>query len=139
MRQIPAALAALILSTLAGCHRQDVWDSDHHGAHQGRYSGIGLFAPGELWAKMTNGDVSKDPAAATPDDDDMIVVVVDSVTGEVRECGNYSGRCVSMNPWTRAIAKNQAVPVTLTKHAADLRREHAAAEPVKALDARTTE
>lgn len=59
-------------------------------------------------------------ASATTADDEHVIVVVDSQSGEVRECGDYSGVCASFNPWTRAIAGQQITPVQLTKHAADL-------------------
>ena len=62
----------------------------------------------------------KDPGAAKPEDDDVLIVVVDSDTGEVRECGNYSGRCVSMNPWTKAVGPQLRMPVRVDAHAADL-------------------
>jgi hypothetical protein len=64
-----------------------------------------------------------DPTSATTADDEHVIVVVDSQTGEIRECGDYSGVCASFNPWTRAIAGEQAAPVKLTKHAADLAAE----------------
>ncbi len=63
---------------------------------------------------------AKSAAAATAADDEHVIVVVDSQTGEVRECGDYSGLCVSLNPWTKAVAREQASPVTLTKHLADV-------------------
>ena len=49
-----------------------------------------------------------------------MIVTVDSDTGEIRECGNYSGLCVSMNPWTKAVAPQQHTPVTVGAHAAEL-------------------
>lgn len=74
----------------------------------------------------------RDAAAATAADDEHVIVVVDSQTGEIRECGDYSGQCISMNPWTKVIAPELAAPVKLTQHAADLAVESDEAEANKA-------
>ena len=66
---------------------------------------------------------ARDAAAANLGDDDHVIVVVDSRTGEIRQCGNYSGHCIGMNPWAGPLGQGQAAPVPLTKHAADLARE----------------
>lgn len=63
-----------------------------------------------------------DAAAAKLEDDKHIIVVVDSHTGEVRQCGDFSGVCVAMNPWAREGSRS-ATPVKLKKHAADLAAE----------------
>jgi len=118
MRGTQAALIATILVGLTGCHRMD-GTFNGGGPHHGRYAGIGLFSPGKIWAHLQS-DASRDPAAAKPEDDDVVIVVVDSDTGEIRECGSYSGRCVSMNPWTQAIAPQQHTPVGVGAHAAEL-------------------
>jgi len=100
-------------------------------AAHGRYVGIGVYQAGALWAKMALSGAAKDPSRATTQDDEHIIVVVDSQTGEVRECGDYSGLCASLSPWTQAIATPQKAPVTLTKHLADLAGEQTAAPPPK--------
>ncbi len=69
-------------------------------------------------------------AAAKVRDDDEIVVVVDSATGEVRQCGNLTGYCVGMNPWTRPLGASRTVPVNLSLHADQL-----AAETITVVDA----
>lgn len=120
MRAAEAALIAAALVGLSGCHQTPA--ESPNAQHHGRYAGIGLFSPGKIWAHL-QGDASKDPAAAKPEDDDVVIVVVDSDTGEVRECGNYSGRCVSMNPWTKAVGPQQRTPVGLDAHAAELANE----------------
>jgi hypothetical protein len=89
---------------------------------QGRYAGIGTYDPGRLWSQMAGIADPSDAAAAKLDDDDHIIVVVDSHTGEVRQCGNYSGVCVAMNPWAGEGSRS-ATPVKLKKHAADLATE----------------
>ncbi len=52
----------------------------------------------------------------------MSIVVIDSHTGEVRQCGDYSGFCVTMNPWTGQGSRVEA-PVKLKNHAADVQAE----------------
>lgn len=102
---------------LAGCSAPP--SSTGSTAH-GRYIGIGTYAAGELWSRMVIANPTKGISAATTRDDEHVIVVVDSQTGEVRECGDYTGLCVSMNPWTKPIATPQIAPVTLTKHLADI-------------------
>jgi hypothetical protein len=74
-----------------------------------------------------------DPAAARIADDEHVIVVVDSHTGEVRQCGDYSGACIAMNPWARNGSPN-AAPIRLTKHAADLAAEDEANAQALATD-----
>ena len=119
--------AILASALLAGCQeRAD--DADAGAGRHGRYIGIGTYAAGELWAKMAQPDMPRDAATATTADDEHVIVVVDSQTGEIRECGDYSGRCISMNPWTKGIAPAHVAPVKLTKHASDLAAEAQAAD-----------
>jgi hypothetical protein len=101
--------------------------SDSH--HLTRYSGIGIYAPGKLWEAQTNAQAktNQDAALAKVADDEQIIVVVDGKTGEVRECGNYSGYCASIQPWTKAV---EGAPVKLSKHADEV---NAAAEPDNAV------
>ena len=101
--------------------------ADEDGTRHGRYVGIGVFSAGELWSKMT-ASAPKDDAAARIADDEHVIVVVDSVTGELRECGDYSGHCISMNPWTKLISAEQETPVKLVKHMADLLRDEGKSE-----------
>lgn len=91
-----------------------------------RYSGVGTYTPGALWSQMAVPAVTKGPNAATPADDEHIIVVVDGFTGEVRACGDYSGACVSIDPWTRTPANRRGEPVALTRHLADVAREREA-------------
>ena len=117
-------LAALVL--LCGCDRGGGGGMSRPARH-GRYAGIGVFEPGMLWSRMALPKKTTAPQAATTADDEHIIVVVDTETGEVRECGDHSGYCTAMNPWTQAIAAQQQTPVTLTAHAADLAHEAEAA------------
>jgi hypothetical protein len=71
---------------------------------------------------------SKDPATSQPKDDEQIIVVLDSTTGELRHCGNLSGVCVAMNPWSKPLPASHTAPVLVGKHADQLDAEAAAAE-----------
>jgi hypothetical protein len=102
---------------LAGCNSPTSIASQP--AH-GRYVCIGVYSAGTLWSKMVIAAQPKASSAATIADDEHVIVVVDSQSGEVRECGDYTGVCVSLNPWTKAITSPQSTPVTLTKHLADV-------------------
>lgn len=103
---------------LAGCGQASNGPAspDRHG----RYAGIGTYPADQLWSHMAEPARPADAAAATISDDEQIIVLVDSHSGEVRQCGNLSGHCIAMNPWTGA---TRAAPVRLTAHAADLARE----------------
>lgn len=87
---------------------------------QGRYAGIGVFDAGRLWAQMSGAASATDPAAAGIADDEHVIVVLDSHTGEVRQCGDHSGYCVAMSPWSGSPPR---LPAKLAKHAADLASE----------------
>lgn len=92
-----------------------------------RFVAVGLYRPDALWTHIVAPAQARespppDPRLPVPDDDSQIVVVLDSATGEVRQCGNLSGRCVAMNPWSQTVP-----PTALLKHAADLRSEDARA------------
>src|SRR4051812_20789475 len=115
-------LTALLL--LGGCDRAA--DGGARPPRHGRYAGIGVFNAGDLWSRMAVPKQKGSPRAATIADDEHVIVIVDTDTGEVRECGDYSGYCTAMNPWTRAIASEQEAPVSLTAHATDLAQEAAA-------------
>ena len=108
---------------LAGCDRPN--DRAPHGPGQGRYLGIGIYDAGQMWQELSGGEQPKDPKAATLADDSEIIVVVDSVTGEVRQCGNLSGRCISMNPWRGPAG---ATPAPLARHAAEIAQESEAVD-----------
>eukprot|EP01035_Chromulina_nebulosa_P003576 gene3576-4878_t len=110
----------------------------------GRYVAVGFYAPGILWEQLTSkpepaaaetpAEATKtpapaefDPAAANLKDDDQILVVMDSKTGELRQCGNFSGHCIGFNPWSRPLGSGQSAPVQLLKHAQQLQEEIEAA------------
>lgn len=120
MSRISVVGILMVAALLAGCQQRAGDAEDQASGRHERYIGIGTYSVGELWSKMVQQDKPRDAASATSADDEHIIVVVDSQTGEIRECGDYSGRCVSMNPWTKVIAPEQATPVKFIQHAADL-------------------
>ena len=126
-------IAALALLTLAGCTKKAEETMAPGGAPQGRgrFVGVGIYAPSRLWEQLAAEPAADgarpaptDPAAATLKNDSEIIVVLDSSTGQLRQCGNLSGVCISMRPW----AKAGPAPARLLKHEADLQREAEAAE-----------
>jgi hypothetical protein len=126
MRGTLAILTAA--AVLGGCDRGPP-EQAPHGPGQGRYLGVGIYDAGTLWQEQANAEPPKDPKAATLADDSEIVVVVDSATGEIRQCGNFSGRCLSLNPWRGSAA---AAPAAFVRHAADVARDQAGGPSGKA-------
>jgi hypothetical protein len=114
MKRIMVIVTAAAI--LGGCDRVSP-ERAPRGPGQGRYLGIGIYDAGPLWQELANGEPPKDPKAATLADDSEVVVVVDSATGEIRQCGNFSGRCLSLNPWRGPAG---AAPAALVRHAADV-------------------
>jgi hypothetical protein len=111
----------LLAGMLAGCDKSE----DAYGPNpraQGRYAGIGTFDAGRMWSQTAGIAESKDAAAARIEDDEHVIVVIDTRTGEVRQCGDHSGVCVAMNPWSGGGAGLTA-PVRLKKHAGELDAE----------------
>ncbi len=130
-----AAVALLVV--LGGCNAlpEATIDGDSRTGH-GRYVGVGLYSAGRMWEQIKRPAAAAkdapDRAAAALADDSTIIVIADSVTGEIRQCGDASGFCTAMNPWTKQAL---GAPVSLVKHAADLDAE-AAAESKKAASSR---
>ena len=106
LRLKAAAVAAVAL--LGGCRQNAATNQWELGIEpsQGRYLGVGIYAPGAAWTRVTRpraGDVKLG-------DDQAIIVVTDSRSGEVRACGDLSGYCVAMNPWAKA---SRRAPIVL--------------------------
>jgi hypothetical protein len=76
-----------------------------------------------MWSRGITVVKPKDPGIATTADDNTIIVVVDSSTGEIRQCGNLSGYCITMHPWASPLSQSQASPLAVTKHDAELEQE----------------
>lgn len=108
---------------LGGCHKAGSWTEDDTKSHHGRYTGIGIYPADKMWSEIAGADKPKDRAVATTADDQNVIVVVDGETGEIRQCGNFSGYCVGMNPWSHTLAGKQTAPLGLDKHAAELNAE----------------
>lgn len=120
MKHSLAFVAAAGLA-LTGCNRSELTGSGTgHGA--GRYAGVGLYQADRMWKQLA-GPTPKESAAARIADDSYVIVAIDSRTGELRQCGNLSGRCIGMNPWSTAITQAQLAPATLVKHAEQLDAE----------------
>ncbi|MGC1303037.1 MAG: hypothetical protein WA840_11740 [Caulobacteraceae bacterium] len=127
VRPIGAALLAACLSAgLAGCNGPV---SESRGHTHGRYAGVGIYLPGELWSKMVQASAPASPSQARTADDEHVIVVVDGDTGEIRQCGDLSGYCVGMNPWTRTLVGPQVAPVQLSAHAGDGAKAKPSAAP----------
>jgi hypothetical protein len=118
-----AALFIFAALGLCGCDIDPAENAQSPAVPRGRYVGIGTYPATRLWAHVALPKSEKPASAANSSDDGQIIVVVDTSTGEVRQCGNYSGICIGMNPWTGALPAALAGPVTLTRHEADLQRE----------------
>jgi hypothetical protein len=110
MRLIPLLLFTVCVAGCGG--RADSGPGPRHG---GRYVGIGIYSPNAMWQRLAGAVRSEDQAAATLRDDEQVIVVVDSQTGEIRQCGNLSGHCIRMNPWS-----GQPAPARVIEHRAEL-------------------
>ena len=126
MRTIRVLLLLTTAIVLAGCGEMASNVADSNEPH-GRYGGVGIYGAGKVWSHLKVADESTDPNAATIKDDDAVIVVVDSKTGEVRECGNYSGYCTNIQPWAKFVA---GTPVKVTMHAADIEDSNTSAATV---------
>jgi len=91
---------------------------------QGRYSGIGIYEAGRLWAQTKGAPAATANDTARLEDDEHVIVIVDTHSGEVRQCGDHSGICVAMKPWSNGNPLF-AAPVRLEKHASELDAEAA--------------
>ena len=127
------ALLLIALAALAACSaEEEALEGFGSLKRAGRYSGVGLYGADELWRQLTPAPTAENPQAARLDDDTMVIAVVDSQTGEVRQCGNYSGHCIAMNPWAKPLPATQKTPAPLAKHAVDLEAEEQARDAATA-------
>ncbi|SRR5258706_8958137 len=117
--------AAIAVGCLGGCNKPA--PSDTLLGRHGRYVGLGIYSPGESWTRVADAQPPKqDTPAARHIDDQAIIVVADSDTGEIRACGDMTGYCVGMNPWSHPLSAAQQAPINLTRHV----QPPPAAEPV---------
>jgi hypothetical protein len=111
---------------LGACNKPKEAGADTVGEH-GRFAGIGIYSTDRMWSQIAGAEAPKSAATARLQDDREVIVVVDTRTGEVRQCGNLSGYCVGMNPWSKPLPAAQAAPLSMQKHQDDLEREDRAA------------
>ena len=116
-------VAGLAILLLPGCRPPGSPYSD--ATLRGRYVGVGIYTPGGPWTRMVV-PAQPTPTAAKLSDDQAIIVVVDSVTGELRACGDLSGYCIGTNPWKKMLASSQVAPISLTAHSEDVDKAAAA-------------
>lgn len=104
---------------LAGCTKAEEAAAEAVGrvGAKGRFVGVGTYSPGRLWNQLSRPALASpaDPAAATLKDDDHVIVVIDTATGELRQCGNLSGHCLTSNPWAKTTS-SQPAPAAVLKH-----------------------
>ncbi|KPF73972.1 hypothetical protein IP88_08195 [alpha proteobacterium AAP81b] len=100
----------IVLAALTGCGEL-AGTGPEPAPGNGRYVGVGLYAPHEGWQRQREVPPPAGDRAGLADDD-IVIVVTDSRTGEIRQCGNVSGHCTVMNPWGKAPL---AVPVRLDR------------------------
>jgi hypothetical protein len=114
MRAVRVSMGVVLVAlALGGCKKASVSEL---GPGRGRYAGIGIYDPGKSWANLVAGQQAKAGPAARLIDDSAVIVVEDSVTGEVRGCGNLTGYCVGMNPWKGDLTPGQTAPVPVSQH-----------------------
>jgi len=108
---------------LGACNRPGILES---GVERGRFAGVGIYSADRMWSQIAGAAAPMSSATARLKDDQEVIVVVDSRTGELRQCGNLSGYCVGMNPWSKPLAQAQSAPLSVLKHAEDLEQVEAA-------------
>lgn len=120
MREMMKTVGLVVIAAtcLAGCKKGGAaWLGPEHEQGRRRYAGIGIYSPAQPWTRMVAAQQAKATPAAQTIDDQAIIVVQDSVTGEVRACGDLTGYCIGMNPWKTPLAAAQLAPINLTEHA----------------------
>ncbi|MBS0254676.1 MAG: hypothetical protein JSS36_05560 [Proteobacteria bacterium] len=100
----------LVWLTLAGCHQTSA-TADDSSTTGGRYHGVGIMDADRGWRHMNLANKPEDSTRARLADDDHVIVTMDNRTGELRQCGDRSGVCVSMNPWSHPAAASAPVPL----------------------------
>lgn len=119
MRKRVVAIVALAALAVTACQKPEEGVA-RAGQHKGgRYVAVGIYFAGSMWKHLVR-DVAVAKDLAQFDDDEQVIVVMDSVTGEVRQCGALTGHCISLDPWRTALPPTQRAPVALSKHASDL-------------------
>ena len=118
MRLLITTIVLIMSTALVACGKKadsaagDVWSPFGTTAKPGRYIGVGIYSPGEIWSRIVH-DGPPPAGPIKPADDQAIIVVVDSKTGEIRSCGDLSGYCVGMNPWKTPLPPSQSAPIAV--------------------------
>lgn len=101
---------------LAGCRGggASVWPLAGDG--RGRYVGVGIYTPTAQWRALIGNRQPSSPVGAQRQDDQVILVTADSMTGELRACGDLSGYCIGLNPWKQQLGAQQTAPVPVSAH-----------------------
>src|ERR1700761_8677283 len=115
MKTLSLATAAVALC-LSSCNKPWAADAGDGGSAHGRFFGVGIYPVDRMWSQIGGLEASKSPTASHLKDDHEVIVVVDTRTGELRQCGNMSGFCVGMNPWSRPLTQAQSMPLGVLKH-----------------------
>ena len=117
------AVVAVVLLTLgaSACRKAPAAGADAVQDPSGRagqngYVAVGIYTPGAPWRRLVAGSAqtSANTALARTADDQAVIVVQNSLTGDIRACGDLTGYCVGTNPWVRR--PGQLTPVSLTDH-----------------------
>ncbi len=121
--RVTLAAVLLIVGPVAACTKKAEAPAApaHDGVfakfgQKGRYVGVGLYVPGAAWTRLEPPQPT--PAAAAPNprqaglqDDEVVIVVADTATGELRQCGNLSGHCVTLRPWAKPAETSGPAPL----------------------------
>ena len=121
MKALVVAVGIVALA-FAGCAKKEEAPASEANSfsfklgQKGRFLGVGLYVPGPGWAQLKPPSPTSDAPASNPKladlaDDEMVIVVSDTSTGELRQCGNLSGHCVTLNPWTKPAAGSVPAPL----------------------------
>ena len=111
-----AMLVFVLAVLLAGCGPH-LANAPHRG--EGRFQGIGIGPAGDAWRKLADAPKPVSAKTANLADDDYLIVVTDTVTGEVRECGDRSGFCIQLRPWDKPAPSTPLLVTEHTKHKSD--------------------
>jgi hypothetical protein len=99
----------LAVACLAGCTKKEETTT----VTEGPYQGISVYDAGEGWGRIAVPPPAQGSRTATLADDDHVIVLINSQTGEVRQCGDLSGYCITFNPWAGPLDASHTAPVTL--------------------------
>lgn len=94
------ALISTAFLILTSCDQLPVADSKD--SDPGRYHAVGIYSAGTSWKALKADEKNLPDLTAHIRHDEVVIVTIDGKTGEMRQCGNYSGFCVKLNAWDKA-------------------------------------